>query len=298
MKKPIPKVCLFILLAISIYHSVMLELFRAWQKNHYYNHGFLIPLISGYLVYKNREKLRRISCQPSIYGILFVLLGFLIFILDQYCFNSLFLSSVGMLIFIMGGILFTYGKGHLRILLFPILFLLFMIPIPESVFDLVIGPLQLTASMIGKIILRFFGIPVLREGIYLHLAPFSIEVDKSCSSMHSLIALSALSFVIAYMVTESLGEKILVVASSIPLAILANGCRLVLIILLALWKGEMIFKSFFHPLSGKLFFLLALFILFLEAEMIKRLNQSFVAFFSNRRLFRSEKKKGPAASYK
>jgi exosortase/archaeosortase family protein len=116
--------------------------------------------------------------------------------------------------------------------------------------------------------------------------------------MHSLIALSALSFVIAYMMMESLGEKILVVASSIPLAILANGCRLVLIILLGLWMGEKVFASFFHPLSGKLFFLLALFILFLEAEMIKRLNRSFVAFFSNRRLFRSKKNKSPAASYK
>jgi exosortase len=125
--------------------------------------------------------------------------------------------------------------------------------------------------MIGKIILRFLGIPVLRDGIYLHLAPFSIEVDKSCSSMHSLIALSALSFVIAYMMMESLGEKILVVASSIPLAILANGFRLVLIIMLALWKGEMIFQSFFHPLSGKLFFMGALFVLVLEAAAIKKL---------------------------
>ena len=298
IKTPRAKVCLSILLTIFIYHSVMLKLFHAWQKNHYYNHGFLIPLISGYLVYKNWKKLREIRCKPSLYGILFALIGIFVFILDKYFFNTLFLSSVGMLIFIMGGILFTYGKGHLRVLLFPVFFLLFMIPIPEFVFDLVIGPLQLTASMIGKIILRFLGIPVLRDGIYLHLAPFSIEVNKSCSSMHSLIALSALSFVIAYMMTESLGEKILVVASSIPLAILANGCRLVLIILLALWMGEKVFASFFHPLSGKLFFLFALFILFLEAEMIKRLNRSFVAFFSNRRLFRREKNKSPAASYK
>ena len=89
--------------------------------------------------------------------------------------------------------------------------------------------------------------------------------------MHSLIALSALSFVIAYMMTESLGEKILVVSSSIPLAILANGCRLVLIVLLALWMGEKVFASFFHPLSGKIFFVIALSVLVLETAVIKRL---------------------------
>jgi exosortase len=154
-----------------------------------------------------------------------------------------------------------------------------MIPIPDVVFDLIIGPLQLTASMIGQIILRFLGVPVLRDGIYLHLAPFVVQVDKSCSSMHSLIALSSLSFVIAYLMMDTLGEKIVVVASSIPLAILANGFRLVLIILLALWKGEVIFQSFFHPLSGKLFFLAALFILFLEAELIKKLNWSVATFY-------------------
>jgi exosortase len=291
MKIPKAKVFLLILFTILIYHPVMLGLFHAWQKNHYYNHGFLIPLISCYLVYRNREKLKGMSWKPSLYGIAFILLGILIFFLDKYFLNVLFLSSIGMLIFIMGGILFVFGKEYLRALLFPISFLLFMIPVPDFIFDLMIGPLQLTASMIGKIILRILGVPVLRDGIYLHLVSFSVEVDKSCSSMHSLIALSALSFVIAYLMMDSMGERIMIVASSIPLAIIANGFRLVLIIMLALWKGEMIFKSFFHPLSGKLFFLLALFILVLEAELIKRVHRSLATVFSNGRLFRSEKSK-------
>jgi exosortase len=291
IKTPTGKVYLFGLLTVLIYHPVMLGLFHAWQTNHYYNHGFLIPLISCYLVYRNREKLKTISGKPSLYGIVFILLGILILFLDKYFLNVLFLSSIGMLIFIMGGILFVFGKDYLRALLFPISFLLFMIPVPDFIFDLMIGPLQLTASMIGKIILRILGVPVLRDGIYLHLVSFSVEVDKSCSSMHSLIALSALSFVIAYLMMDSMGERIMIVASSIPLAIIANGFRLVLIIMLALWTGEMIFKSFFHPLSGKLFFLLALFILVLEAELIKRLHRNLAILFSNGRVFRSEKGK-------
>ena len=298
IKTPIAKGCLLILFSTLVYHPVMVALYHAWQKNHYYNHGFLIPLISCYLVYRNREKLKTISYKPSLYGIVFILLGILVFLLDKSYTNVLFFSSVGMLIFITGGILLAFGKDYLRAVLFPVLFLIFMIPIPEFLFDLVIGPLQLTASMIGKIILRILGVPVLRDGIYLHLAPFTVQVDMSCSSMHSLIALSALSFVIAYIMMDSIGGKIMIVASSIPLAIIANGFRLVLIIILALWKGEMIFRSFFHPLSGKLFFLLSLFILFLEAEMIKRIHRNMTILFSNYGLFRNGKRKRPAASCK
>jgi len=145
-----------------------------------------------------------------------------------------------------------------------------MIPIPNFVFDLLIGPLQLTAAKLGEFILQFLGVTVYREGIHLNLAPITIEVDKSCSAMHSLIALSALSVIVAYLWVDSFKKWVIIVASLIPLAILANGFRLVLIILLVLWKGEKILDSFFHPLSGKLFFLGALSILVLEASILNR----------------------------
>lgn len=122
IETPIAKGCLFILFSTLIYHPVMLELFHAWQRNHYYNQGFLIPLISGYLVYRNRERLRAIQCKSTLYGIIFLLAGIFIFFMDKYFFNVLFLSSIGMLVFIMGGILFLFGKDHLRAVLFPLSF--------------------------------------------------------------------------------------------------------------------------------------------------------------------------------
>lgn len=178
-------------------------------------------------------------------------------------------------ILIYHGVFFVFGKECLKILLFPILFLIFMIPIPACVLDLVIGPLQLIAARIGEIILRFIGVPVYREGIYLNMVPITIEVAKSCSTMHSLIALSALSIVVAYFMVDSIKKRVIIVASSIPLAILANRLRLVLIILLVLWKGETVLDSFFHPLSGKLFFLGAFSVLVLEASVLKRIGGRF-----------------------
>jgi exosortase len=251
----------------------MRELYLAWLKNHYYYHGILIPLISFYLAYRSRGKLIKCKNRPSLYGIIFAFSGIFVFFVESLFINDLFLSSFSMLIFLVGMVLLAFGKEYLRVLLFPIIFLIFMIPIPNFVFDSLIGPLQLIASKLGEIILRFLGISVHRDGIYLQLATLTIEIDKSCSSMHSLIALSSLSCVIAYLMTDTVGEKILIVISSIPLSILANGFRLVLIILLALWKGPVIFDSFFHPFSGKLFFLAALSVLIFEAEILSRINR-------------------------
>jgi len=262
-----------LLLIVLIYHSVIRELYLAWLKNHYYYHGFLIPLISFCLVYKSRGKLIKCENRPSLYGIIFASSGIFEFLIENFFINDLFLSSLSMLIFLVGMVLLAFGKEYLRVLLFPIIFLIFMIPIPNFVFDSLIGPLQLIASKLGEIFLRFLGIPVLRDGIYLQLETLTIEIDKSCSSMHSLIALSSLSCVVAYLMVETMKKRIVVVASSIPLAILANGFRVVLIILLALWKGPVVFDSFLHPLSGKLFFLAALSVLVFEAEILNRANR-------------------------
>ena len=263
---------------ILIYHSVMMGLYRSWFNNHYYYHGFLIPVISIYIVFRNRDRLRKTERNTHPYGIILAILGIVIFLFAGFFYGSFFLSSTSMLIFLMGGVLFFFGKEYLKLLSFPILFLVFMIPMPEFAFNSLIGPLQLTAASIGEFLLQCLRIPVHREGIYLYLEPVTIEVAKSCSAMHSLIALSALSVIVAYVIVDSFRKKIIIVASSIPIAILANAFRLVLLILLILWMGEGVLDSFFHPLSGKLFFLGALSVLALEALFLKRLGR-----FQNRK---------------
>ena len=296
MKKPRVRAYLLVLITTLIYHSVMLELYFAWCNNDYYYHGFAFPLISFFLVFKNRNKLKNTEIKGSLYGMVFVSFGILIFLLDKYYSNILFLSSLSMLIFLVGAILLGFGKEYLRILFFPVLILLFMIPIPDFILKLIIFRLQLIASMIGATILRILGVPVLRDGIYLRLAPFLIKVDETCSSLHSLIALSSASFVIAYMFVDSIGKRVIIIASSIPLAILANGLRLVLVIVLGLWMGEKVFQSYFHPFSGKLLFACALLVLLLEAIILNRRNRPLKKILSSIRPSQSEKKQVPRSN--
>jgi len=95
----------------------------------------------------------------------------------------------------------------------------------------------LTAAKLGEFVLQFLGVYVYRKDIYLNLAPITIKVMQSCSAMHSLIALSALSVIVAYLWVDSFKKRAIIVASSIPLAILANGFRLVLIIRAIMYQG-------------------------------------------------------------
>ena len=270
LKNPWIRTGILLTVTILIYHSVMVGLYLSWFNNHYYYHGFLIPVISIYILFRNRDRLRKTETNMDPYGIILAVLGIVIFLFAEFSYESFFLSSTSMIIFLMGGVLFFFGKEYLKLLLFPILFLLFMIPIPDGIFDLLIGPLQLIAASIGEFVLQCLGVPGYREGIYLFLGPVTIEVAKSCSAMHSLIALSALSVIVAYVIVDSFSKRIVIFATSIPVAILANAFRLVLIILLILWMGEGVLDSFFHPLSGKLFFLGALSVLALEASILKR----------------------------
>ncbi len=175
-----------------------------------------------------------------------------------------------MIIFLMGGVLFTFGKEYLRALLLPILFLLSMVPIPYPLINFLIGHLQLASAKIGELILRVIGVPVYREGVYLNLTLITVEVDGSCSAVRSLIALSSLSVVVAYLMAHSLKKRAIIVASSLPLAVLANGFRIVFLIFLFFWQGEPALNGVFHPISGKVFFLAALSVLVLEASVLKR----------------------------
>ena len=270
LRNPWIRTGILLMVTILIYHSVMFELYLSWVNNHYYSHGFLIPVISLYLVFRNRDRLRKTETNTHLYGIIPAILGIVIFLFAEFSCRSLFLSSTSMIIFLMGGVLFFFGRDHLKALLFPILFLLFMIPIPDFVFNSVTGPLQLTAASIGEFVLKCLGAPVHREGIYLYLGPVTIKVARGCSAMHSLIALSALSVIVAYVILDSFSKRIVIVASSIPIAILANGFRLVLIISLIVWMGEEVLHSLFHPLSGEVLFLCDLSVLALEALILRR----------------------------
>ena len=138
---------------------------------------------------------------------------------------ELFVTRVSLLITLAGIVIFLYGWTHIRILAFPLLFLLLMIPLPAIIFNQIAFPLQLLASRVGQFAISSAHIPVLREGNVLILANTSLEVAEACSGIRSLVSLITLGIVYGYFADSRLWVRLVVVASTIPVAIISNGAR-------------------------------------------------------------------------
>jgi exosortase len=154
---------------LVVFWQVFVRLVDAWIVDGNYSHGFLIIPIALYFVWERREKLAAATVRPSWFGLV-VLAGGLATLLAGLWGSELFLSRVALLPVIAGIVLFVLGWQHVRVLTFPIAFLLLMIPIPAIIFNQIAFPLQLLASQTGEWAISTAGIPVLREGNLLILA--------------------------------------------------------------------------------------------------------------------------------
>jgi exosortase len=156
-----------------------------------------------------------------------------------------------------GMVLFLWGWRHLRILAFPIAFLLLMIPIPAIIFNNIAFPLQLLASRFGETIMGAADVPVLREGNVLILANTTLEVAEACSGIRSLVSLLTLAIVLGYFSDRRLWVRTTVALSSIPVAVLTNGLRVAGTGIAAHKFGPAAAEGFFHEFSGWLVFVAA-----------------------------------------
>jgi exosortase len=252
-----------------LYYKVGEDLVYDWSGDDNYSHGFLIIPIALYFVWERRQKLFETPAEPNRFGLIIVLasLGMLAVGLLGFEFYLTRLSMLGVLA---GTVLFLLGWPHLRILFFPIAFLLLMIPIPAIIFNQIAFPLQLLASRFGEMILMAAGIPVLREGNVINLANTSLEVAEACSGIRSLVSLLTLGIVYGYMAEASKWMRTTLALATIPIAILVNALRVSGTGLAASYYGPEVAEGFFHSFSGWMMFLAAFAVLFIFHYLVRR----------------------------
>ena len=256
---------------LVVYRDVLTRLVDAWLVDGNYSHGFLIVPLAAYFAWERRDRLKTASLRPSLMGLV-VLAGSLLMLLAGLLGAELFLSRVSFVGALAGIVLFVLGWTHLRILAFPLAFLLLMIPIPAIVFNQIAFPLQLVASQFGEFCIASANIPVLREGNVLVLAHTTLEVAEACSGIRSLVSLITLGIVYGYFMDDRLWMRLAIVASTIPVAIIANGTRVAGTGIAAQWFGPRAAEGFFHEFSGWAVFAVA-FILMLA------IHKSIVTFW-------------------
>src|SRR5262249_31029724 len=185
----------FLLLSFGLlYREVLVKLVHDWLTDDNYSHGILIVPIALYLVWERRARLLGAAPKPSVLGLL-VVLGSILMLMAGTLRAGLVLTRISIISIVLRTVLFVLGWEHLRILLFPLAFLLLMIPLPAIIFNQIAFPLQLLASRFGEVTLRALDIPVLREGNVISLATTQLEVAEACSGIRSLISLLTLGIV-------------------------------------------------------------------------------------------------------
>jgi exosortase len=248
----------FVLLILlgGIYAPIFPGLFADWWNDPNYSHGFLVPLFSGYVVWQNWEQLKRLPLHGNWLGLAVLCLGIGALVLGDIGAED-FLTRSSLIVILAGLILFHLGTPVLRTLLFPLGFLIFMVPLPTIIFNAIAFPLQGLAAQNATSVLEFLGVPVLRDGNVIHLSHISLGVTEACSGIRSLVSLMALAVAWAYLTLPSNWSRMLLVASAVPITIVANAARVVVTGLIGQWFGIKYAQGVFHSFSGWIIFLVA-----------------------------------------
>lgn len=250
-----------------LYAGVFRDLVHDWSTDDNYSHGFLIVPIAAYLVWERRRALADAPKNPSVAGLGAVGIG-LVLLVAGVLGAELFLTRISLLWVLSGAIVFVLGWRHLQILLFPLLFLGLMIPIPALIFNQVAFPLQLFASRVGAAGLGALDIPVLREGNVIHLASIQLEVAEACSGIRSLISLMTLGIVLGYFMDSRSWVRVTLALATIPIAVLSNGLRVAGTGVAAHYYGNAAAEGFLHTFSGWIVFVVALAMLLIVQQIL------------------------------
>lgn len=234
------------------YWNVALALVAQWAADPDYSHGFLILPLAAFFAWKRRGALAALPPKPTPWGLVAVA-GSLGLLAAGVAAAELFVARASFVGVVAGSILFLYGRGHLRVLAFPLGFLLLMIPPPEIIFSQIALPLQLFASRVGELVLRTSGVPVLRDGNVLELVGMRLEVAEACSGIRSIVALLAFALVIGELACSTTHRWILA-ASTLPIAIVANAGRVAVTGLAAHQWGPTAAEGLLHATSGMVVF--------------------------------------------
>lgn len=257
---------LFCLIILLIFYLPLRNLFNHSLNNELYSHIILIPFVSGYFIFLNRKQISLEMNYSLKTGMVVLMFGILLYFIGKKSLGSnendhLSFTIFSVWVFWIGGFVFFYGVKTFKAASFPLLFLLFMIPIPSKVVSEIISVLQMGSAEAAYGFFKLTGVPILRNGFTFHLSGMSIEVAEQCSGIRSGLALVITSIIAGQLFLQTGWKKLILVLSAIPITIMKNGLRIVTLSLLGTYVDPAILSSDLHKRGGIPFFIVALVIM-------------------------------------
>ena len=257
-------------LVLWLYAPTLGRLVTQWWQDPNFSHGFFVPLFSAFIVWQERHTLFQLPVRPSWAGLSLIVAGLCVLVVGQFG-AELFLARGSLLIVLAGLIVLFLGWNYLRAVLFPLLFLVLMIPIPAIILNQITFPLQLLASHVASAVLPLFGVPVFREGNVIHLPAMALEVAEACSGIRSLMSLTTLALIYGFFTEQKISVRVLLAVASVPIAVAANSFRIVGTGLLVQYWDPDKAEGFFHAFSGWLIFVVSLAMLYVVHRLLRLL---------------------------
>jgi len=242
-----------------------------------YNHGPLIPIIAAFLIWQQKDALQAAVLaerrpRGAAVGVVVLLLGLLAGLLGEL--STVYLViQYGFLIALFGVALALVGWSGMRLIWAPLLYLLFMVPLPDFFYVNLSAQLQLLSSQIGVAVIRFFDIPVFLEGNVIDLGVYKLQVAEACSGLRYLFPLMSFGYICAYLYRGPLWHRAVLLLSTVPITIFMNSLRIGIIgVLVDRWGIEQA-EGALHLFEGWVVFMACVAILFIEILILSRLTR-------------------------
>jgi len=263
-----------LLLTIFLFGTFILAFFPVWKRllltwnsSDQYSHGFFIIPITLYIIWRKKDVLGRTPIIPSCWGMALVVFSLLLYLFAYFAEIST-IASFSIVLLLAGVIIYLYGFLIFKELLFPLVFLLFMIPIPSQIYSSLTIPLQLFVSKVSVWIASTIGIPIYREGNVIYLPDRTMQIVQACSGLRSMISLLMLSAIIGYLTLKSNILRFVLFLSGIPVAIFVNIIRVCLMVFAFHYFNYDLTKDSVHTVFGVTIFCIALIIIALSKGVL------------------------------
>lgn len=242
-----------------------------WQSEDH-GHGPLVLAVIVWLFWGLRHELAAAPHQPAaLSGWPVFMAGVLVYFVGRV-FGISILEFGSQPLVVAGALLLMKGPHALRLAWFPLVYFVFMVPLPGMFVDAVTGTLKLWIADIVDTVLYSAGYPMGRTGVMLSIGPYQLQVADACSGLHSMFSLSALGTLFMYM----MGRKrklhmAIMLASILPIAFVANVIRVITLILVTYYLGDEAGQGFLHGAAGLVLMLVALVSFFLLDLLLDKL---------------------------
>lgn len=244
------------LLAFAYYPTFVWMVERWMARDSYYAHGFLIPAVMFYWLFKKRKTLAALPAEFHAAGIPVLLAGVLLHVASSV-FRVYFLSAFSFVFVLLVIALSLFGKRIFREVWFPICFLFLMIPLPLLIISQTTLKMKFFVSEISTYLINASGIHAVREGSYILTPKSLLLVGDPCSGLRSFLAFICLGFVFAYEGRLALWKRVVLVFSGLPLAVLSNVIRVYSLGMLGEIYGSKAIEGKVHDASGVVVFIIA-----------------------------------------